>query len=80
MANAFKNSITGIIGTESHRVYKAPGSTTSTVIGLSLANISSGGWMGNGPGKGFQDFSNAQIGSWPTRLLVQFGWPLTSDN
>jgi hypothetical protein len=40
MANAFKNSITGIIGTESHRVYKAPGSTTSTVIGLSLANIS----------------------------------------
>jgi hypothetical protein len=40
MANAFKNSITGIIGTESRRVYKAPGSTTSTVIGLSLANIS----------------------------------------
>ncbi len=41
MATAFKNSITGIIGTESHRVYICPGSTTATVIGLSLANISS---------------------------------------
>ena len=41
MATSFKNSITGIIGTESHRVYKCPGSTTATVIGLSLANISS---------------------------------------
>ena len=41
MATAFKNSITGIIGTESHRVYKCPTSTTATVIGLSLSNISS---------------------------------------
>lgn len=41
MATAFKNSITGIIGTESHRVYKCPSGTTATVIGLSLANISS---------------------------------------
>ena len=40
MATAFKNSITGIIGTESHRVYKCPAGTTATIIGLSLANIS----------------------------------------
>ena len=41
MATAFKNSITGIIGTESHRVYKCPTGTTATVLGLSLSNISS---------------------------------------
>jgi hypothetical protein len=40
MATAFKNSITGIIGTESRRVYKCPAGTTATVIGLSIANIS----------------------------------------
>ena len=40
MATAFKNSITGIIGTESRRIYKCPAGTTATVIGLSLANIS----------------------------------------
>jgi hypothetical protein len=47
MATAFKNSITGIIGTESHRVYKCPAGTTATVIGLSLANISASEATGN---------------------------------
>lgn len=47
MATAFKNSITGIIGTESHRVYKCPTGTTATIIGLSLANISASEVTGN---------------------------------
>ena len=47
MASTFKNSVTGSIGTESHRVYVAPGSTTTTVIGLSLANISGAGVEAN---------------------------------
>ena len=47
MATAFKNSITGIIGTESRRIYKCPAGTTATVIGLSLANISGSEATGN---------------------------------
>ena len=47
MASTFKNSVTGRIGTESRRVYIAPGSTTTTVIGLSLANISTSGVEAN---------------------------------
>ena len=47
MASTFKNSVTGRIGTESRRVYIAPGSTTTTVIGLSLANISASGVEAN---------------------------------
>ena len=47
MASTFKNSVTGRIGTESRRVYIAPGATTTTVIGLSLANISTAGVEAN---------------------------------
>ena len=47
MASTFKNSVTGRIGTESRRVYIAPGATTTTVIGLSLANISTSGVEAN---------------------------------
>ena len=47
MASTFKNSVTGRIGTESRRGYIAPGSTTTTVIGLSLANISTSGVEAN---------------------------------
>ena len=47
MASTFKNSITGIIGTESRRIYKCPAGTTATVIGLSLANISGSEATGN---------------------------------
>ena len=47
MATAFKNSINGIIGTESRRIYKCPAGTTATVIGLSLANISGSEATGN---------------------------------
>ena len=47
MASTFKNSVTGRIGTESRRVYIAPGSTTTTGIGLSLANISTAGVEAN---------------------------------
>jgi len=39
MANVFKNSVTGSIGTVSTKVYEAPTSTTTTVIGVSVANI-----------------------------------------
>lgn len=39
MANVFKNSITGSIGTTGVNVYTAPVATTSTVIGVSVANV-----------------------------------------
>lgn len=39
MANVFKNSITGSIGTTGVNVYTAPVATTSTVIGVSIANV-----------------------------------------
>lgn len=39
MANVFKNSVTGSIGTSSTKVYEAPTDTTTTVIGVSVANI-----------------------------------------
>lgn len=39
MANVFKNSITGSIGTSNTKVYETPGATVSTVIGLNVSNI-----------------------------------------
>jgi hypothetical protein len=39
MANVFKNSVTGSIGTVSTKVYEVPASTVATVIGLSVSNI-----------------------------------------
>lgn len=39
MANTFKNSITGSIGTSGVKVYETPSSTATTVIGVSVANI-----------------------------------------
>ena len=39
MANTFKNSITGSIGTTGVPVYTAPAATTSTIIGVSVANV-----------------------------------------
>ena len=41
MANVFKNSVTGSIGTSGAIVYQAPIATTTTVIGLNIANIAS---------------------------------------
>lgn len=41
MANAFKNSITGSIGTAGVKVYETPTSTSTTVIGVGVANVSS---------------------------------------
>jgi hypothetical protein len=41
MANAFKNSITGSIGTTGVKVYETPISTSTTVIGVGVANVSS---------------------------------------
>jgi hypothetical protein len=38
MANAFKNSITGSIGTTGAKVYQAPAATSTTVIGVGVAN------------------------------------------
>ena len=39
MANTFKNSISGSIGTTETTVYTTPSLTTSTVIGVSVANV-----------------------------------------
>lgn len=41
MANVFKNSVTGSIGTSGVIVYQTPSATTTTVIGLNIANASS---------------------------------------
>lgn len=39
MANTFKNSITGSIGTTNTIVYSTPVATSATVIGVSVANV-----------------------------------------
>ena len=39
MANAFKNSITGSIGTTGVKVYETPVNTSTTVIGVGVANV-----------------------------------------
>jgi hypothetical protein len=39
MANTFKNSITGSIGTTNTIVYTTPSQTSATVIGVSVANV-----------------------------------------
>ena len=38
MANTFKNSITGSVGTTGVKVYEAPAATAATVIGVNVAN------------------------------------------
>jgi len=39
MANIFKNSISGSIGTSNVIVYAVPAATSTTVIGMSVANV-----------------------------------------
>jgi len=39
MANTFKNSITGSVGTSPFTVYTTPVATSTTVIGLNVSNI-----------------------------------------
>jgi hypothetical protein len=39
MANTFKNSITGSIGVTNTTVYTTPAATSTTVIGMSVANV-----------------------------------------
>ena len=39
MANVFKNSVTGSIGTTNTRVYQTPALSVSTVIGMSVSNV-----------------------------------------
>ena len=41
MANTFKNAVSSAIGTSQTSVYTVPASTTTTVIGLTVANIES---------------------------------------
>jgi hypothetical protein len=41
MANAFKNSVEGSIGTTGVIVYETPAATSTTVIGVGVANVSS---------------------------------------
>lgn len=43
MANTFKSYGDAGAGTSASTVYTAPASTTSTVIGMTLANVSTGG-------------------------------------
>ncbi len=38
MANAFKNSITGSVGTTAVKVYETPAATSTTIIGVNIAN------------------------------------------
>jgi hypothetical protein len=38
MANTFKNSISGSIGTSATTVYTAPAATSTTIIGMTIAN------------------------------------------
>ena len=39
MANTFKNSITSLVGTTGVNVYQTPSATSTTVIGVSVANV-----------------------------------------
>ena len=39
MANIFKNSVTGSIGTTTTTVYTSPSQTVATVIGVNVANV-----------------------------------------
>ena len=39
MANTFKNSITSLVGTTGANVYQAPSATSTTVIGVCVANV-----------------------------------------
>jgi hypothetical protein len=41
MANTFKNSITGSIGTTGVKVYESPAGTAATIIGVNVANAAS---------------------------------------
>jgi hypothetical protein len=41
MANTFKNSITGSIGTSGVKVYETPVATAATIIGVNVANTTS---------------------------------------
>jgi putative AlgH/UPF0301 family transcriptional regulator len=41
MANTFKNAVSSAIGTSQTSVYTVPASTTTTVIGLTVSNITS---------------------------------------
>ena len=40
MANAFKNSIAGSIGTVGVKIYETPAATSTTVIGVGVTNVS----------------------------------------
>ena len=41
MANTFKNSITGSVGTTGVKVYESPAGTAATIIGVNVANAAS---------------------------------------
>ena len=41
MANTFKNSITGSVGTTVVKVYESPAGTAATIIGVNVANAAS---------------------------------------
>lgn len=41
MANSFKNAVVSGVGTSASTVYTAPSATTTTIIGLTIANTTS---------------------------------------
>ena len=64
MASTFRNNVTAGIGTGRTQVYAVPGSTTSTIIGLSLSNVTGSGVEANvmlADNSGYQGVREAHI-------------------
>ena len=67
MANTFKSTTSGSIGTTLTNVYTCPGSTTTIILGASLANIDNNNIGGsiklakNGTGVGVDDVKEAPV-------------------
>ena len=76
MANTFKNSITGSIGVTGVTVYTCPSATSTTVIGMSVANVTSNNitvsttLTSNSQGKTVYLVKDATIASGGTAVLV----------
>ena len=64
MASTFRNNVTAGVGTGRTQVYAVPGSTTSTIIGLSLSNVTGSGVEANvmlADNSGYQGVREAHI-------------------
>ena len=61
MPNVFKNSISGSVGTAGSVVYTTPISTSTTVIGMSVANVH--------PSNNISVTANLTSGSWTVSIV-----------